>query len=64
MFSKKGSEVRTTKVSRDGVVDVVVYDPDPIRGGVFVVQAKRYNNVVPVSAVRDLYGSMINEGAV
>ncbi|WML56500.1 restriction endonuclease [Neobacillus sp. PS2-9] len=64
MFSINGSEVRTTKASRDGGVDVIVYDPDPIRGGVFVVQAKRYNNVVPVSAVRDLYGTMINEGAV
>ncbi|MCM3596203.1 restriction endonuclease [Metabacillus idriensis] len=64
MFSNNGSEVRTTKASRDGGVDVVVYDPDPIRGGTFVIQAKRYNKVVPVSAVRDLYGTMINEGAV
>jgi restriction system protein len=28
-----------------------------------VIQAKRYKNVVGVSAVRDLYGTMINEGA-
>lgn len=28
------------------------------------IQAKRYNKVVPVSAARDLYGTMINEGAV
>lgn len=28
-----------------------------------MIQAKRYNRVVPVSAVRDLYGTMINEGA-
>lgn len=27
-------------------------------------EAKRYNNTVGVSAVRDLYGTMINEGAV
>jgi restriction system protein len=41
----------------------VAFDPDPIRGGKFVIQAKRYNHVVPVSAVRDLYGTMIHEGA-
>ena len=37
--------------------------PDPIRGGKIVIQAKRYTNVVGVSAVRDLYGTVMNEGA-
>lgn len=46
-----------------GGVDAIAFDPDPIRGGKIVIQAKRYNNVVPVSAVRDLYGVVINEGA-
>ena len=64
IFSKDGSEVRVTQASRDGGVDAIAFDPDPIRGGKFVIQAKRYNNVVPVSACRDLYGTMINEGAV
>jgi len=63
MFSENGAEVKVTQASRDGGVDAVVFDPDPIRGGKFVIQAKRYNNVVPVSAVRDLYGTVINEGA-
>lgn len=58
-----GGEVRITQASRDAGVDAVAFDPDPIRGGKFVIQAKRYNNVVGVSAVRDLYGTMINEGA-
>lgn len=52
-----------TQASRDGGVDAIAFDPDPIRGGKFVIQAKRYTKVVPVSAVRDLYGTMINEGA-
>src|SRR5690606_8637543 len=39
------------------------FDPDPIKGGKIVIQSKRYTNVVGVSAVRDLYGTMINEGA-
>lgn len=63
-FAKTGGEVRVTQASRDRGVDAIAFDPDPIRGGKFVIQAKRYNVVVPVSAVRDLYGTMMNEGAV
>lgn len=62
MFSDN-SEVKVTQASRDGGVDAVAFDPDPIRGGKFVIQAKRYNILVPVSAVRDLYGTMMHEGA-
>lgn len=64
IFSNDGSEVKVTQASRDGGVDAIAFDNDPIRGGKFIIQAKRYNNVVPVSAVRDLYGTVINEGAV
>jgi restriction system protein len=62
-YGKNGSDVRITRASRDKGVDAVVFDPDPLHGGKSVVQAKRYNNLVDVSAVRDLYGTMINEGA-
>ncbi len=62
-FARTGGEVRVTQTSRDRGVDAIAFDPDPIRGGKFVIQAKRYNMVVPVSAVRDLYGTMIAEGA-
>jgi restriction system protein len=64
LFSSADAEVKVTQASRDGGVDAIAFDPDPIRGGKFVIQAKRYNKVVPVSAVRDLYGTMIAEGAV
>lgn len=63
MFNGNGGEVKVTQASHDGGVDAIAFDDDPIRGGKFVIQAKRYNNVVPVSAVRDLYGTMIHEGA-
>jgi restriction system protein len=63
LFSKIGFEAKLTRSSRDGGVDVVAFDTRPILGGKVVIQAKRYKNVVGVSAVRDLYGSMINEGA-
>ena len=62
-FSTSGGEVKVTKASRDGGVDAVVFDPDPLRGGKIVVQAKRYNNVVPVGAVRELFGVVTAERA-
>ncbi len=62
-FNVNGGEVKITQASRDGGVDAIAYDPDPIRGGKIVIQAKRYTNVVGVSAVRDLYGTVMNEGA-
>jgi restriction system protein len=62
-FSKDGGEVKITQASRDGGVDAIAFDPDPIRGGKIVIQAKRYTNTVGVSAVRDLYGTVHNEGA-
>jgi restriction system protein len=40
-----------------------MFDPDPLRGGKFVLQAKRYTRSVDVAAVRDLYGTVMNEGA-
>lgn len=62
-FSNTGCEVKITQASRDGGVDAVIFDPDPIRGGKIIVQAKRYTNMVGVSTVRDLYGTILNEGA-
>jgi restriction system protein len=62
-FSANGGEVKVTQASRDGGVDAVAFDPDPIRGGKIVIQAKRYTHTVGVSAVRDLYGTVLNEGA-
>lgn len=62
-FAQGGGEVKVTQASRDRGVDAVAFDPDPIRGGKIVIQAKRYTNTVDVSAVRDLYGTVVNEGA-
>jgi restriction system protein len=63
LFSKMGLETRLTQASRDGGVDCVAYEPRPIFGGKVVIQAKRYKNTVGVSAVRDLFGTVQNEGA-
>jgi restriction system protein len=63
LFQKMGLETRQTQASRDGGVDCVAFDPRPIFGGKVIIQAKRYKNTVGVSAVRDLFGTMQNEGA-
>jgi restriction system protein len=63
LFQQMGMESKLTRSSRDGGVDVVGFDQRPVLGGKVVIQAKRYSNTVGVSAVRDLYGTMMNEGA-
>jgi restriction system protein len=63
-FASSGAEVRVTQASRDQGVDAIIFDPDPLRGGKIIIQAKRYTNTVDVSAVRDLYGAVLNEGAI
>jgi restriction system protein len=63
LFERMGLEMRQTRPSRDGGVDCVAYDPRPIFGGKVVIQAKRYKNTVGVAAVRDLFGTVHNEGA-
>lgn len=62
-FSGRGAEVKITQASRDRGVDAVIFDPDPIHGGKYVIQAKRYTNTVDVSAVRDLCAVVKKEGA-
>src|SRR5437764_3306807 len=63
LFQKMGLETRLTQASRDGGIDCVAFDPRPIFGGKVVIQAKRYRNTVGVSAVRDLFATLQNEGA-
>ncbi len=63
-FASRGGEVRVTQSSSDGGVDAVAFDPDPISGGKIIIQAKRYTKTVGVGAVRDLYGTTMNEGAI
>jgi restriction system protein len=63
LFQAMGLDTKLTQPSRDGGVDCVAFDPRPVLGGKVVVQAKRYKHTVGVSAVRDLFGTMHNEGA-
>lgn len=63
LFTRMGLETKQTRSSKDGGVDAIAFDLRPVLGGKVVIQAKRYRNTVGVSAVRDLYGTMMNEGA-
>ncbi len=63
LFNQMGLESKLTRSSKDGGVDCVAFDQRPVVGGKVVIQAKRWKNTVGVSAVRDLYGTMMNEGA-
>jgi restriction system protein len=63
LFSKQGLEAKLTRSTKDGGVDCVAFFKHELLGGKFVIQAKRYRHTVGVSAVRDLYGTMMNEGA-
>ena len=62
-FAGRGAEVKITHPSRDRGVDAIAFNPDPIQGGKYVIQAKRYTNTVDVSAVRDLCAVVRKEGA-
>jgi restriction system protein len=63
LFERMGLETKQTRSSKDRGVDAVAFDNRPVLGGKVVIQAMRYKNLVGVSAVRDLYGTMVNEGA-
>lgn len=63
LFGRMGLEAKLTRSSKDGGVDAIAFDSRPVLGGKLVIQAKRYRHTVGVSAVRDLFGTMMNEGA-
>lgn len=63
-YSGKEYSVFPTQQSKDGGVDAIMYYDDAIHGGKYIIQAKRYNNVVPVSSIRELHSTVIAEEAL
>jgi restriction system protein len=63
LFEQLGWDVMTTQRSGDGGVDVRAVDRDPVTGGKLVIQVKRYRHTIPPAHVRDLYGTVLHEGA-
>jgi restriction system protein len=64
LFQAMGMQAMTTGRTGDGGVDIRAMDPDPVRGGKLVIQVKRYRSTIPPAPVRDLYGTMLHEGAI
>ncbi len=63
LFAKMGFDTKLYRASGDGGIDCVAYDPHPITGGKFIVQAKLYTRTVQPTHVRDLWGTVQHEGA-
>jgi restriction system protein len=63
LFAKMGFDTKLYQASGDGGIDCVAYDPHPITGGKFIIQAKLYTRTVQPAHVRDLWGTVQHEGA-
>lgn len=61
IFRRRGFQTRNTPDVKDGGVDIELIDRYNQKA---VVQCKRYRNVVGEETVRELYGTMMHEGAV
>ena len=58
LFEARGLEAWTTERTGDDGVDAVLTNPDPMIGGLTIVQAKKYTGVIGVSHIRELVGAM------
>lgn len=63
LFEAMGMQSWVTQASRDDGVDAIAVNPDIVMGGLAVIQAKRYRNIVPADAVRALWGVMDDKKA-
>jgi restriction system protein len=63
LFRRRGLQVMTTARSGDQGVDLVATEPDPVSGGKVVIQVKRHRATITPAVVRDLYGTVIAQGA-
>ncbi|MGL5811112.1 MAG: restriction endonuclease [Nocardioides sp.] len=63
LFEAIGLESWVTQASRDDGVDGVAVNPDPIVGGLCIIQAKRYSHVVGLEAINALAGVMNDKAA-
>jgi HJR/Mrr/RecB family endonuclease len=63
LFSALGFEVLLTSETYDGGADIVAVDSRPFMGTKVLIVTKRYIHRVPVAVVRDLYGTVLHEGA-
>jgi hypothetical protein len=63
LFEAIGMKSWVAKADKDGGVDSIAVNDDPIFGGLCVIQAKQYSNVVGVAVVQALAGVMEDKNA-
>lgn len=65
LLIKMGFSATTTKTTGDGGIDIIAINEQPIVGGKYVIQCKRYTtgNNVGEPAIRELFGIMHAENA-
>jgi restriction system protein len=62
-FGLLPGDIQLAQDNPDGSMEAWGIDPEPIRGGKFVIQARKSNQLIPVAAAKELFGSMMHEGA-
>jgi hypothetical protein len=65
LLTKMQFNASVTKISGDGGIDIIALSEQPIVGGRYVIQCKKYSpgNNVGEPLVRELYGAMMHENA-
>jgi restriction system protein len=63
LFIAIGMKAWVTQASRDDGIDAVATNEDPVVGGLCVIQAKRYRNIVGLESVHALAGAMNDKAA-
>jgi restriction system protein len=63
-FEQADTDLKLVASSPEQGIEAVGLDPDPVRGGRVIFVAKRSTKPVNVSAIKELFGSVIHEGAI
>src|SRR3989449_3380035 len=63
LLTKMGFSIHGRQPAADGGIDMVAVSDEPLTGGKYIIQCKRFSNTVGVSVVRDLYGVVHAEHA-
>jgi restriction system protein len=63
LFEAMGMKSWVTQVSKDDGVDGIAVNEDPIVGGLCIIQAKRWSNIVGLESVHALAGVMEDKNA-
>ncbi len=64
LFRKMGYDAKTTQKTNDGGIDCELYSNDPILGGKFIVQVKRYKNNIDIPKLREFESVLRNSDAM